>query len=51
MLQYSKFYPKKVIQIDRVELSTEISHEKKLSRIVIQIFFSLIQPYLSYLTL
>ena len=25
----SKFYPKKVIKIDRVELSTEISHVKK----------------------
>ena len=27
--RYSKFYPKKVIQIDRLELSTEISHIKK----------------------
>ena len=24
----SKFYPERVIQIDRVELSTELSHEK-----------------------
>ena len=26
---YNKFYPKKVIQIDMVELSTELSHIKK----------------------
>ena len=33
---YCKFYPKKVIQIDRLELSTEVSHVKKLFRTVIQ---------------
>ena len=37
--RYSKFYPKKVIQIDRVKLSTEISQVKKLSRRVIQKLF------------
>ena len=62
--QYSKFYPKKVIQIDRVKLSTDISHVKKLSRRVIQIFLdpnstllilpdfiTIVQPYLSYMTM
>ena len=27
-IKYSKFYPKRIIQIDRLELSTEISHIK-----------------------
>ena len=63
-IQYCKFYPNKVIQIDRLELSTEISHVKKLSRRVIQKLFypnltllilpdfiTVIQPYLPYMTI
>ena len=59
---YSKFYPNKVIQIDRLKLSTEISHVKKLSSRVIQELFyptltllflpdfiTVVQPYLPYL--
>ena len=41
-------FTKKVIQMDRVELSTEISHVKKLSRRVIQKLFypNLVLPIL-----
>ena len=39
VLRYSQFYPKRVIQIDRLELSTEISHVKNLSMRDIQKLF------------
>ena len=44
---YSKFYPKKVIQIVGVKLSTEISQVKKVIQKSYPKTFIQIQPYLT----
>ena len=43
--RYGKFYPKRIIQISGVELSTKMSHEKKLSRRAIQKIFRNYKTY------
>ena len=47
---YSKFYPKKVIQIDRGKIIHRYKSRKKSCSEELSIFFIQIQPYLFYLT-